>query len=44
MKVLITGATGLVGTELISLLLKNGVYINYLTTSEDKIQNEEKNC
>jgi uncharacterized protein len=42
MKVLITGATGLVGTELVSLLLKNGVYINYLTTSEDKIQKEEK--
>lgn len=42
MKVLITGATGLVGTELVSLLLKNGIYINYLTTSDDKIQNEEK--
>ena len=42
MKVLITGATGLVGNELVSLLLKNGIYINYLTTSEEKIQNEEK--
>ena len=42
MKVLITGATGLVGNELVSLLLKNGIYINYLTTSEKKIQNEEK--
>jgi uncharacterized protein (TIGR01777 family) len=41
MKVLITGATGLVGNELVSLLLKNGIYINYLTTSEDKIQREE---
>jgi uncharacterized protein (TIGR01777 family) len=40
MKVLITGATGLVGSELVSLLLKNGIYINYLTTSENKIQNE----
>lgn len=40
MKVLITGATGLVGNELVSLLLKNGVYINYLTTSESKLQNE----
>ena len=40
MKVLITGATGLVGSELVSLLLKNGVYINYLTTSKDKIQHE----
>ncbi|TRW23246.1 TIGR01777 family protein [Flavobacterium zepuense] len=42
MKVLLTGATGLVGTELVSLLLKNGLHVNYLTTSEDKIQNEEK--
>lgn len=40
MKVLITGATGLVGTELVSLLLKNGISINYLTTSKDKIQEE----
>jgi uncharacterized protein (TIGR01777 family) len=40
MKVLITGATGLVGNELVSLLLKNGIHINYLTTSQDKIQNE----
>jgi uncharacterized protein len=42
MKVLITGATGLVGTELVSLLLKKGVHINYLTTAQDKIQNEER--
>ena len=41
MKVLITGATGLVGKELVSLLLKNGIHINYLTTSQDKIQKEE---
>lgn len=40
MKVLITGATGLVGNELVSLLLKNGMHINYLTTSERKIQSE----
>lgn len=40
MKVLITGATGLVGDELVSLLLKNGIHINYLTTSEDKIQSQ----
>lgn len=42
MKVLITGATGLVGNELVSLLLKNGIDINYLTTSERKLQSEEK--
>lgn len=41
MKVLITGATGLVGTELVSLLLKKGIHIHYLTTSENKIQNEK---
>lgn len=40
MKVLLTGATGLVGTELVSLLLKNGISVNYLTTSKDKIQDE----
>ncbi|MDV6169845.1 TIGR01777 family oxidoreductase [Flavobacterium sp. DG1-102-2] len=40
MKVLITGATGLVGSELVSLLLKNGVHIHYLTTSKDKLQDE----
>jgi TIGR01777 family protein len=42
MKVLITGATGLVGSELVSLLLKNGLYVHYLTTSENKIQHETR--
>jgi uncharacterized protein (TIGR01777 family) len=41
MKVLITGATGLVGKELVSLLLDKGISINYLTTSQDKIQVKE---
>ncbi|MFP9113744.1 TIGR01777 family oxidoreductase [Flavobacterium sp. RHBU_3] len=41
MRVLITGATGLVGKELVSFLLKNGYSINYLTTSKNKIQEEE---
>ncbi|WP_286924924.1 TIGR01777 family oxidoreductase [Flavobacterium sp. UBA4197] len=40
MKVLITGATGLVGKELVSLLLQNGVAIHYLTTSKKKIEGE----
>jgi len=40
MKVLITGATGLIGTELVSLLLQNGINVNYLTTSKNKIINE----
>jgi len=40
MKVLITGATGLIGNELVSLLLQNGVSIHYLTTSKKKTENE----
>lgn len=40
MKVLITGATGLVGNELVSLLLQNGISIHYLSTSKKKIENE----
>lgn len=42
MKVLITGATGLVGTELVSMLLKSGYHVNYLTTSKGKVQHNEK--
>lgn len=38
MKILITGATGLIGTRLVDMLLQNGVSINYLTTSKDKIK------
>lgn len=41
MRVLITGATGLVGKELVSRLLKSGYSINYLTTSKNKIQHTE---
>ncbi|GGB75493.1 NAD-dependent epimerase [Flavobacterium suaedae] len=41
MRVLITGATGLVGSELVPLLLKNGISVNYLTTSKNKIQKEQ---
>lgn len=40
MKVLITGATGLIGSELVLLLLQNGVSIHYLTTSRNKIENQ----
>ena len=40
MKVLITGATGLVGTALTELCHKNGIDVNYLTTSKDKIQSK----
>ena len=40
MKILITGATGLIGTELVLLLLQNGIVVHYLTTSKSKIKNE----
>jgi len=36
-KVLITGATGLVGQELVSLLLQNGFTVHYLSTSKSKL-------
>ncbi len=37
MTVLITGATGLVGQELVSLLLQNGITVHYLSTSKSKL-------
>lgn len=40
MRVLITGATGLLGKEITELLLKNGMKVNYLTTSQAKIQHQ----
>jgi len=40
MKILITGATGLVGTELTTLLLQKGIHVHYLTTSAKKIVTE----
>lgn len=40
MKILITGATGLIGSELVSLLLQNGISVHYLTTSTKKIENQ----
>lgn len=40
MKVLITGATGLVGSELVKVLLENNCTIHYLTTSKSKIKNK----
>jgi NAD dependent epimerase/dehydratase family enzyme len=41
MKILITGATGLIGKELTNLLLKENHIIHYLTTSKLKIQNRD---
>ena len=40
MKILITGATGLIGTELVALLLQNGITVHYLTTSKKKIESQ----
>ena len=40
MKILITGATGLVGSALVSLLLQNGISIHYLTVSKNKLQDK----
>ena len=42
MKILIAGATGLIGTKLTQHLLDKGHEINYLTTSKGKVKNEEK--
>mgnify|MGYP003722994143 CR=1 FL=1 len=40
MKVLITGATGLVGSEIVKLCEKENIAVNYLTTSKEKIENK----
>ena len=37
MTILITGATGLVGQELVGLLLQNGHIVHYLSTSKNKL-------
>lgn len=37
MRILITGATGLIGKKLVSLLLQKGIVVHYLTTSPSKI-------
>ena len=40
MKILITGATGLVGSELVELLLSKNHSVNFLTTSKSKIESK----
>lgn len=40
MKILITGATGMIGSELGALLLQNGHSVNYLSTSKKDLKNE----
>lgn len=39
-KILITGATGLIGSEFVRLCHENDIAVNYLTTSKEKIKNE----
>ncbi len=41
-KVLITGATGLIGSKLAKTCLHAGIEVNYLTTSKEKIEKTEK--
>lgn len=41
MKVLITGATGMIGQELVKILHQNNVKVNYLSTSKDKLISKE---
>ncbi len=41
MKVLITGATGMIGQELVKVLHRNNVKVNYLSTSKDKLVSQE---
>ncbi|MGY5847069.1 TIGR01777 family oxidoreductase [Salegentibacter sp. HM20] len=40
MRVLITGATGLVGSKIVELCRDKGIEVHYLTTSKDKIENK----
>ncbi len=40
-KVLITGATGLIGSELVKQCQEAGIAVNYLTTRRDKIEDSE---
>ena len=41
MKVLITGATGLIGSKISELCLDKGWSVNYLSTSKEKLQQKE---
>lgn len=41
MRILITGATGLVGSEITGLCHERGIDVNYLTTSRGKIEKNE---
>ena len=40
MRVLITGATGLIGTKVTQLCQEKGIKVNYLTTTKNKIESK----
>lgn len=40
MRVLITGATGLIGSKISRLCQEKGIEVNYLSTSKDKLENK----
>ena len=42
MKILITGATGLIGSQIINDALSQGIEVNFLTTRRIKTVNENK--
>ena len=39
MRILITGATGLIGTEIVNICKQQNIAVNYLTTRKSKIEN-----
>jgi uncharacterized protein len=41
MRILITGATGLIGSEIVKLSREQGISVHYLTTSNSKIEEKE---
>ena len=41
MRILITGATGLIGQSIVKLCAQNDIAINYLTTNKSKIENKQ---
>lgn len=43
MRILISGATGLVGSHITQLCKEKGIAVNYLTTSKEKIENQPQN-
>ncbi|MFD1095183.1 TIGR01777 family oxidoreductase [Salegentibacter chungangensis] len=41
MRVLITGATGLIGSHIVESCIEKGIEVHYLTTSKNKLENRE---